>query len=191
DMIGDPGGHQDQYAVAIGGLNRIEFSAKRVSVKRLAVSRERLRAFKDTICLFFLGLERFSGDILAEQKARHKENHEQLVRTLELVDLTESVLVSNEDFSAFGTLLDEAWALKKSFATGISNKFVDDVYKEARSAGAWGGKLLGAGSAGFMMLSAPPELHAQIEKRLPKLLKVPFAFEESGSVLLSNGIDND
>lgn len=192
EMVGDPGGHQDQYAVAVGGFNRIDFSRKGVTIKKLPINKDRLKNLGHHLILFFLGLERFSGDILEEQQNRHNDNKPGLCRLLSLVDSAESTLCSTDDIKCFGRIMDEAWSLKKTFASAISNNGIDEIYTQALSAGAWGGKLLGAGGAGFMLLVADPANHPAIEKRLSKLIKVPFKFEKSGSrIILPANSDND
>jgi D-glycero-alpha-D-manno-heptose-7-phosphate kinase len=88
---------------------------------------------------------------------------------------------SSEPIEAFGELLHEAWLAKRSLSNVVTTPEIDEIYDAARDAGAIGGKLLGAGGGGFMLLFAKPEKQEAIRKRLEKLIHVPFSFEDSGS----------
>jgi D-glycero-alpha-D-manno-heptose-7-phosphate kinase len=101
-----------------------------------------------------------------------------------LVDNAVALLSSQDDLAGFGRLLHEAWQLKRSLSTQVTNSDVDAIYESARAAGALGGKLTGAGGGGFMLLFAPPERHAAIRERLNKLLLVPFQFDMHGSQII-------
>lgn len=103
---------------------------------------------------------------------------------LQLVQEGVSVLAGDRDLSEFGELLHEAWMVKRSLTSKITTPMIDDIYEAARRAGALGGKLLGAGGGGFMLLFAKPEIHEQIKAALPGLLEVPFRFEALGSQIV-------
>lgn len=180
----DPGGHQDQYAAAFGGLNRIDFSSEDVTVTPLNLTTERRQEFHSYLMLFFLGFERSSNEILRRQEKKRADNTPGLLRLKKLVDNAQGLLLSKDSFGAFGALLHEAWCLKKTFSEQISNPFVDEVYENALSAGASGGKVLGAGGNGFLMLVAEPSRHAQIEERLRKLRRLSFDFDTTGSSVI-------
>ena len=89
----------------------------------------------------------------------------------------------------FGKLLHESWNIKRGLTSKISSPYIDQIYDTARKAGAVGGKLLGAGGGGFLLIFAQPEFHLQIKKTLNNLLKIPFVFENGGSQLLLNQPD--
>jgi len=103
----------------------------------------------------------------------------------QMVDNSVKILTGGKDpILNFGKLLHETWKLKRSLAEGISIPVVDHIYQAARSSGAIGGKLLGAGGGGFMLLFARPEYHPGIKEKLKKFLFVPFEFEKSGSQII-------
>ncbi len=182
ERVGDAGGHQDQYAAAYGGLLRLDFSGpQNVTVKRIAVSASRLGELERRLLLFYTGVESSAEAILGEQRKRVEKNTEALLRMLAMVDEAEKILAGGGDLDPFGDLLHESWQLKKSLSTGISNGSVDEAYEAARKAGARGGKLLGAGGRGFLLLFAPPEAHAGITAGLKSLQNVPFQFSQDGS----------
>jgi len=100
--------------------------------------------------------------------------------------LEESITVLNKgkDITDFGKLLREAWQVKRSLSTEVSNSNVDGMYNQAISAGAIGGKLTGAGGGGFMLLFVPLEKQMEVRERLNGLIYVPFKFESAGSQII-------
>jgi D-glycero-alpha-D-manno-heptose-7-phosphate kinase len=182
--VGDPGGWQDQYAAAYGGLNRLDFTDDHVHVKRLPLVRGQLEALEKRLMLFYTGLSQGAGHILEEQKERMRANEKDLLRMVAMVDQAERLLVENEDLDGFGDLLHDTWELKKTLAPGISNETVDSAYEAARAAGARGGKLLGAGGRGFLLVYAAPEKHAAIRAKLSTLQEVPIGFSNEGSRII-------
>lgn len=185
ERVGDPGGQQDQYAAAHGGLLRIDYSGRGVEVRRPRVQPKRLALFKSHLMLFYLGTERSSGEILSDQKQRTALNLPALKEMAAMADRAQTLLEHEEpDLVEFGRLLDEAWRLKKTLANGISNSAVDEAYGAARAAGAVGGKLLGAGGCGFILLFAPPEKQAPIRAKLKSLKEVAFDFTPAGSRII-------
>ena len=102
----------------------------------------------------------------------------------ESVDEALSILTSKKDIKSFGQLLNEFWQLKKSLSQQVSNAAIDEIYDNAISAGALGGKLIGAGGGGFLLLFVPPKKQKKVRTRLNKLIHVPFAFEPYGSQII-------
>jgi D-glycero-alpha-D-manno-heptose-7-phosphate kinase len=98
-----------------------------------------------------------------------------------LVDIAENVLVSNARISEFGKLLDYSWNLKRGLTSAITTDYIDGIYKTARNHGAIGGKLMGAGGGGFMVLFAEPDAQPGIKSALSHLLHIPFKFAAEGS----------
>ncbi len=191
DKVGDAGGHQDQYAAAYGGLLRLDFMpAACVAVKRLALRAERILDLERHLLLLFTGVEQSAEQVLAVQKQRTRQNIGALRAMQRMVDEAEAILCGSGSLDAFGDLLHESWQLKKSLAVGISNTLIDDMYAAARAAGARGGKLLGAGGRGFMLLYADQQKHAEIKAKLAGLVPVPFAFESAGSQIIFNEPEN-
>jgi D-glycero-alpha-D-manno-heptose-7-phosphate kinase len=92
--------------------------------------------------------------------------------------------LQKNNISVFGEILHENWMLKKGLTEGISTSFIDDCYRLALNAGASGGKILGAGAGGFLMLFAPLENHEAIKRALPNLQHFPFNFESLGSRII-------
>ncbi|MCU0783290.1 MAG: GHMP kinase [Verrucomicrobia bacterium] len=187
ERCGDPIGRQDQYAAAFGGFNFIEFYPDdSVSVEPLVCQRNTLKRVESNILMFYTGQTRSAGSVLAhQQKAVGREKSKQ--RALQrMVTLARQLRVElqNNNVDAFGEILHENWELKRGLASAISNARIDDWYKRGRRAGATGGKVLGAGSGGFMIFYAPPERHETITAALSELRPIPFCFEPQGSKII-------
>jgi D-glycero-alpha-D-manno-heptose-7-phosphate kinase len=101
-----------------------------------------------------------------------------------LVEESLAVLNSGQDITAFGALLHEGWRAKRSLSAKVSNTHVDELYAHAMANGALGGKLLGAGGGGFMLLFVPPGKQSQVKEALKRFIYVPFHFDFSGSQII-------
>ncbi|PIR15034.1 MAG: kinase [Elusimicrobia bacterium CG11_big_fil_rev_8_21_14_0_20_64_6] len=178
-------GCQDQVITSFGGLQRVDFSRNDdIVVTPMVVSRERLEELQSHTLLFFTGFSRIASEIVKEQLQRIPEKTGELNRMYEMVDESIGILLSKNNLDGFGRLLDENWTLKRSLSSKVSLPAIDEIYEAAKSAGALGGKLLGAGGGGFMMLFAPPHTHAKIREKLKKLLYIPFRFDNEGSRII-------
>lgn len=178
-------GSQDQALAAFGGFNLIEFGGKdHIQVRPVTIDRERLELFQDHLMLFFTGFSRTASEIAAEQIKKATQKKKELKMMLEMVDDALKILNSNSSLLEFGKLLHESWQIKRTLSRKISNPFIDDLYSAARRSGALGGKLLGAGGGGFMLIFAKPEVQPRIKEKLKKLLYVPFRLENLGSQII-------
>lgn len=184
ERVGDAGGHQDQYAAAYGGFLRINYQAAKTIVSHVALSSKRLSEFKQYLLLFYMGTERSSNAILLKQQKRIKINDPALKQMAAMAAMGQEILENNGDLMPFGELLHEAWQLKRSLAEGISNHTVDRIYEAALAAGALGGKLLGAGSCGFILLFVPLKKQTAVRRNLRPLQEVPFEFSSEGSRII-------
>lgn len=187
EKCGEPIGRQDQYAAAFGGLNFIQFHPDdSVSVDPLVCRRETLVRLRENILVFFTGITRRASGILKNQQkavAGQRSKQRALKRMVEFAhELREELQKNNLD--AFGELLHENWKLKRSITPEISTRQIDAWYETARKEGAVGGKLLGAGSGGFLMFYAPRERHDAIAHALSGLRRVAMGFEPQGSKII-------
>ena len=178
-------GCQDQVITAFGGLQRIDFEKSGdIRVTPMVVSRERLEEHQSHTLLYFTGFSRIASEIVKEQLQRLPEKTRELSRMREMVDESIRILLGKGGLDEFGRLLDENWGLKRGLSSKVSLPAIDEIYEAAKSAGALGGKLMGAGGGGFMMLFAPPHAHARIRERLKKLLYISFRFDSEGSRII-------
>lgn len=184
-MLQENVGCQDQVMSAFGGLNRVEFHPNETfTVTPMILPPKRFASLNDHLMLFFTGFTRNATDIAAEQIQNTARNTATLSRMYAMVGEGVDILGGTGDITAFGELLHEAWMHKRGLSSRVTTSVIDTVYDEARAAGAVGGKLLGAGGGGFMMLFVPPSLQADVKERLKKFLCVPFNLETSGSQII-------
>lgn len=185
NLCGEAGGLQDQIAAAYGGMNYIKFTSEGYSVEPIIIAPERKKELNKRLMLFFTGFSRYSSEIqVTTQQSIHKKTV-QLMEMYQLVDVVKKILESTTtDLDEFGRLLDLTWRLKKQTGSKISSDFIDELYQRALSAGALGGKLLGAGGGGFLLFYVPPEQQDNIRKALAGLMEVPFQFENEGTQVL-------
>ena len=183
----EPIGKQDQYAAAYGGLNFIQFHPDDlVSVDPIVCRRETLRRLQENIVVFYTGISRNASDILKHQQAAvaaEPDKQDMLKKMVQLAhDLRTELQKNNLD--AFGEIIHANWELKRALSRGISTGPIDRWYAAARRAGAIGGKLLGAGSGGFLMFYGPRERHDAIARGLKGLRRADLGFEPQGSKII-------
>jgi len=178
-------GVQDQIGSAFGGLNRIDIGRDgSFEVTPVVVPGNRLADLQKHLLLVYTGLSRTASEIAAEQIATTKQKEVELKAIRGMVDQGQGILAGKGSLVEFGRLLHESWALKRSLSSKIAPALINEVYDRARKAGATGGKLLGAGGGGFMLLFVEPGLRAAVVRALEKFLVVPFQFERAGTQLL-------
>jgi D-glycero-alpha-D-manno-heptose-7-phosphate kinase len=187
DVLHGSLGKQDQFAAAFGGLHYFEFrpdDTVRASPLPLTVKdREELG---NHLTLFYTGITRTAQGILKQQDARTEENRESLLKMRSLASETRNAIIAR-DWPRFGALLDEGWLLKRGLAAGVSTREIDEAYARARSAGAYGGKITGAGGGGFLVVVHPPERSAQVARALSPWMRVPIRVSPEGSRILFVG----
>jgi D-glycero-alpha-D-manno-heptose-7-phosphate kinase len=181
-LLHEPVGLQDQISAAFGGFNHITFRTDGTyEVRPMIVPRERLASLHDHLLLVFTGISRYSAEVAQTVIENVKRRAVELHAMQQMVDRAIEILASpSADVTEFGKLLDEAWSRKRRLSERVSNPVVDQVYEAAKRAGAVGGKLLGAGGGGFMLIFVRPAERARVLKALGNLIAVPFKFETSG-----------
>jgi D-glycero-alpha-D-manno-heptose-7-phosphate kinase len=158
-------GCQDQILAAFGGFNLIEFKTEQdFDVIRVALPPKRLADLEEHLFLVFSGIKRKASDVVAKQLKKVQANRDALQAMRKMVYQAHEILASQRPLSEFGELLHRAWVAKRSLDGGISSSEIDSIYERGRKSGAIGGKLLGAGGGGFMLLFAPPSAHAGLAK---------------------------
>ena len=181
-LCNESGGIQDQIAASFGGFNRIDFNNDGYTVNPIIISPERKKELNENLMLFFTGFSRFSSDIQQTTEKSMKEKTRELLEMLSLVDAAEKILTDKSaSLNVFGELLHETWQLKRGISSSISTSSIDILYDKAVSAGAKGGKLLGAGGGGFLLFYAEKEKQPFVMNVLSDLLYVPFRFENGGT----------
>jgi D-glycero-alpha-D-manno-heptose-7-phosphate kinase len=182
DVLKEAVGCQDQTIAAVGGFNLIEFRrTDDIVVHRLPLGAERIHALEAHLLMVFTGIKRRASHLAAQQIGCIPKNVRALRKMRALVDDGHDVLVHGGSLARFGALLHEAWTLKGALSECVSNDVIAEIYEAGRSAGAWGGKLLGAGGGGFILFVVPPERRAAVCERLAHLEVVPVKLNAPGS----------
>lgn len=189
DLLGEPCGKQDQYIAAYGGLTCFDFHPDgRVDASPLRVSAETLNDLETHLLLFFTGYSRRASTILQDQKDRSTAEDTAMLDNL---DRTKTMgyqirdSLEQGDCEAFGHLMHEHWMNKRGRSVGMSNDSIDNWYRSALDAGAIGGKLVGAGAGGFLMVYAPDPQRVRAALADSGLAEVPFRFDLDGSIVLA------
>jgi len=187
EILREPGGKQDQYMAAYGGINYLEFyQDESVIVKPVISSEETREKLQENLLLLYTGVQRASVDIHTTQSKNvesKSRNYEKMVRIAEEAYSS----LSNGDYESMGSYLHSNWLLKKELSNGISNSFIDDAYDKAMKCGAAGGKLIGAGGGGFLLFYANHDTQEKIVSELNQMKQEPFRFEFQGSRIVHVG----
>ena len=183
NVIGENVGSQDQVAAAYGGFNRIEFQRSGgFQVSPVIVKKQRLKELQKHLMLCFTGFSRIASDVAKSKIANLGKRELELTRMREMVEEAVKILHSTtRPIDEFGDLLHQAWVCKKQLSDKVSTTEIDAIYQTALDAGAQGGKILGAGGGGFLLLFVKPENQPRVREALKQLIHVPFHFDESGS----------
>src|SRR5271157_1503328 len=180
DLCGDPIGKQDQYAAAFGGLRMYSFHPDgTVNVEPLICRPQALESLRRNLLMFYTGITRSAGEILKEQTQAPGGERAAIEKMHRIVGHAHAVRQALEsgNFDGVGEILHESWMLKRGLTNGITNQAIDDWYDAARRAGAVGGKILGAGGGGFLLLYVPLERQKAVKQALSGLRQIPFRFE--------------
>ena len=187
DLCGEPIGKQDQYAAAVGGVNLLRFNPdESVTVEKIVFSPNFMREFQDSMLLFYTGVTRSASDILRNQIGIMGSSDEKTDVVRRMAAMTDDFrhAIQDNNLGWVGDLLHESWALKQSISDQISTGVIDDMYKSARGAGALGGKLLGAGGGGFLLVCAPVERHDAVRRALAGYRCLPLRLDWTGTSII-------
>jgi D-glycero-alpha-D-manno-heptose-7-phosphate kinase len=187
DICGKPIGKQDQYLAAYGGFKYVQFFPdEHVEVMPVLCNHKLTRQIETNLLLLYTGMTRSADTILAQQShnTRNGNNARQSLRRMVKMAETLRSDLGEGKTECFGHYLHEGWMEKRSLAEGVSNPQLDQWYNTALEHGARGGKILGAGGGGFLLVDAAPEHHGAIIAALPELMPVPFQFEPQGSRII-------
>jgi len=187
NILGEPIGKQDQYIAAYGGIRYIEFNPdETVFIEPIICTKESKKELSQNLLLFYTGDTREAGSILKEQKASAKQA-DKLASLRKMRDLAfqlKEELANSSTPEILGEFLHKGWMLKRQLASGITNETIDGYYEKAISAGAVGGKILGAGGGGFLLLYCPKERQPRVQEALSNLTLTNFSLEPEGSKII-------
>jgi len=186
EVLKESVGCQDQLWAAYGGFNRIEFFQDgSFAVTPIILTPERRGELLQSLIFFFTGFSRFASDFAQDQIKNLNQRKSQLRGIRAMVDRAMDVLGDKSgSVRELGEMLHESWMLKRELAGSVSNSRIDDIYEAGRAAGAIGGKLLGAGGGGFMVLLVEPDRRECVRERLKDLIHVSVGFDNTGSKIV-------
>jgi D-glycero-alpha-D-manno-heptose-7-phosphate kinase len=190
DLLKEPIGKQDQYIAAFGGITCFEFLPDdRVIAEPLKIASETLANLEDNLLLFFTGASRSAAEVLRDQDTRTRDNASEMLENLhhtkQLGHESRDALLAG-DLRKFAELMHVHWEHKKKRSPGISSSLIDEMYDLARANGALGGKLIGAGGGGFLMLYTEDKTRLRSAMRNAGLREVRLQFDFSGTSVLAH-----
>ena len=187
NRIGESVGVQDQIMAAYGGIRVIELSGDDINVRDLRIKDDYTLDLEEHIMLGFSGIDRFSNVHAKQQVDAIKEGKSKKLLD-EIVTITDTalhILENHGKIKEIGELLKYQWSRKRQLTDTVTNDYIDTIYNKAINAGAYGGKLMGAGGGGFFMFLAPPDAHEKIRQAIPEInVWVPFRFDFEGSKII-------
>lgn len=188
DLVGEPIGKQDQYITAYGGLQHIRFNDdESVYVDPIICTPDIKKALNENLLLFYTGIRRKASAILENQKKSTKNKLDILKKKIELAQKIVECINDGRLLDRIGEILHEDWQLKKKLEDGITNPEINEYYQKALDAGALGGKILGAGGGGFLLVYCEKQNQKKVRSALKTLREVPFSFEPQGSKIIYIG----
>ena len=181
-------GSQDQIAASFGGLNKINFSnEKKVDIKKIILSAKNFNKLNNSLVLFFTGFSRNSSEVTSHFLKNMKNNQTQLNEISQITKEAFNVFqLKNLSIKKLGFYLNESWKIKRNLSNKVTNEIIDNIYQKGMMHGAYGGKLLGAGSGGFVCFAVEPSKKKKFISNFKNLLHIPIKLENSGSKIIYN-----
>lgn len=180
----EPIGKQDQYAAAYGGFNAIHFNNASTRVKPLKIAQSTIYDLQHNLYLFNTGLVRKTADVLGEQVSKLSSGiNIDLTKSLVCLAADAIKMLEHKKLNEFGELLDNSWVIKKTLSSNISNSEIDEMYDLALSGGALGGKILGAGGGGYLLVYCPERERNRLFETMRRYERLPFKFTTEGSTI--------
>lgn len=184
DILGKPIGIQDQHAIAAGGLRRIEFGVDgKTQAQRITMSESIMEDFNNSLMLFYTGMTRKTDEILGEFST---SNNKLLLDQNKTLANDGAIALVKGDLKKFGELLHLYWIIKRQLSSKISNDEINNMYDTAIKAGCIGGKIIGAGGGGFLLVMFPANKRAKVREALKEYKELPFRFSKQGSKVVFN-----
>jgi len=184
NRCGEPIGKQDQYAASYGGFNVIHFHNSHAKVKHLEVDPSVVYELNNNLLCFNTGVSRQASSVLKQQVENLKQQST-IERTKTMVELAKNAvkLLQKKKVDDFGYLLDQSWQIKKQLSDNISTSHIDEMYERATKNGALGGKILGAGGGGYLLVYVPEKNKNRLLESMKQYERFNFKFCKQGSTL--------
>jgi D-glycero-alpha-D-manno-heptose-7-phosphate kinase len=188
EKIKESVGSQDQILSAFGGFNKIDFTDKKIVVKKILLETRKIKQISNNFLLMYTGIVRYA-DVIEKSKIIHLDKKLRFYESIKsLVDKIEDCFTQKLylDLKIIGEILDYSWDLKKNLSSKVSNSFLDQIYIEAKKQGAYGGKILGAGGGGFFLFVVPSNKLLNFKKYFKKFKFVDYSISSRGSTIIYN-----
>lgn len=191
ELLNDSVGVQDQLHAAFGGLNRFDFVDGRIRISPVQMHSDSQSMLLSSLVLIYTGIQRSASATVKEQieATRERKVDRELGELLALTTQAVEVLEGSDPermLATFGAMMHEGWMIKRSLSTKVSTPEINELYDAAIEAGAYGGKLCGAGGGGFLLMVIPPERRAAFNERMQKAFLIPIDMDRQGSAILQN-----
>ncbi|MGC9193073.1 MAG: kinase [Thermoplasmata archaeon] len=181
EILNEPGGKQDQYLAAYGGINLMKFNIDdSVEMKPIIMTKEMRRKLEEHLLMFYTGIERSSASIHTEQ-LKNVDNHVEYYQRMSSIALDTYDAISSMNIERIAELMEQNWNLKKKLNNGISDANIEKMYQTAKNAGALAGKLMGAGGGGFMLFLVNPDQRENVINALKEYRMEEFKIDTFGS----------
>ena len=177
-------GSQDAIWASYGGFNSIKFKNNKFIVNRIKITKDKLNELSKNLFLIYTGINKFSNTIEKDKISNLRSNIKYLSTIYELSKELEKNINQMKNFNYIGSILNEYWSIKKKLSSKVSNMKIDEIYNESLSAGASGGKIIGSGGGGFLLIYCKKRFHSNLKKRLKKLPIIKFNFVNEGSKII-------
>ena len=184
DILERPIGILDQHIIAVGGLRVIEFATSgKVFAQKVDINESIKEDFNNSLMLFYTGITRKADDILS---VFNVSDNKPLLDQNKIFANDGVVALLKGDLRKFGEIMDTYWKMKKQLVDKVSNSEIDSMYEKAKKVGAIGGKIIGAGGGGFLLVVFPANKRAVIREALKDYKELPFRFSDNGSKVIFN-----
>ena len=177
-------GSQDQIWASYGGFNSIRFFKKQFKVNKIKISDKKLKSLCKNFFLIYTGINKFSNIIEKDKLVRFDKNIRYLDQIHQLAKEFKSQITNTNNFSFVGDIMNDYWDLKKNLSKKVTNYKINEIYKEALNCGASGGKIIGSGGGGFLLVYCKKKFHNKLRKKLFKLPIIKFDFVKEGSQII-------
>jgi D-glycero-alpha-D-manno-heptose-7-phosphate kinase len=186
NIMNEAGGIQDQIACAHGGFNKIILNKSNdYKLEPVKIDKEACDNFQSSLMLFFTGITRNSFEISVKHQNNLAQKEKELKEITDISKVALNIFENNYDLEELGNLINLSWQAKRSISTGVTTNELDNIYNLAKSGGALGGKLLGAGGGGFFLFIVPENKQEIVRELLSNLVEVNFKFENIGAKLIN------
>ena len=184
NIVKEKSGSQDPIWASYGGFNSINFYKNNFKVNKVSLNKKQLSRISENLLLIYTGINKYSHNIEKDKILRLKNNIKYLHKIYNLAKHFKYEILNSNNYDFIGNILDEYWSIKKKLSNKVSNSRIDEIYKECKNLGSSGGKIIGSGGGGFLLIDCKKKYQSLLKKRLYKLPIIDFNFTNEGSNII-------